>query len=200
MSSSPYHGNQLGAPDVDCDIKKQTQVKAWSKPYPLPGGEAVYYGVSLLDGGDQILVPFNGNAIVNFNSTFSEGFAFKYMVQQHEEVLVFMNDVLDIVFQKIKMASPQSDLEKQLSTTLDAPTDYPRKDGGINAKLIVKSGIMVTTFGPHADFDAFKKKAMVAVAKKKPVAVTGMFLVQGAVLSNRGLDVCVKLWDVSVRK
>jgi hypothetical protein len=204
-SSSPviaYHGNQLGDPNIDTEMKSRaTNVKAWGKPYPLPGGEAIYFGVSSLDGdADEILIPFSGTAIINFNSTFSDGFAFKYQARADEDIFTSMNDVLDTVHEKIRKSTPTSELEQKLSADLNTTEDYPRKDGGVNAKLRVKNGIMLTTFGSHVDFDAFKKKAMVFIAKKKPVSVAGVFLVQGAVLSKRGLDVCVKLWEVSVRR
>jgi len=201
-TAAAYHGNQLGDPNIDCEMKKpERTIKAWGKPYPLPGNEAIYYGVSALDGDqEEILVPFSGTATVSFNSTFSDGFSFKYQPRAEECIYAPMNEALDIVYEKIRNASAPSELEQLLAKPLNSPQDYPRKDGSVSAKLRIKNGIMLTTFGAQSDFEAFKKKAMVFIAKKKPVNVAGTFLVQGVVLSNRGLDVCMKLWDVSVRK
>lgn len=197
-----YHGNQLGAPDVDCavPIHAPQTVKVWSKPYPLAGGEAIYYGVSPSEGeSDLILVPFKGNATINWKSTFSDAVVVKFQGQGDDDIFTKVNDVLYAVYNKIKLAT-SSDLEKKFADGLDGVVLYPRKDLSLNAKMRSINGTIVTTFPGHADFDAFKKKALQLLAKKKICPLSGIFLVQGAVLSERGIDVCVKLWEASVRK
>lgn len=202
MSSSPYHGNQEGAPDVDCSLPPSipTSVKVWKKPFPLAGGEAIYYGVSPAEGeSDLILVPFKGTTQINWKSTFSDAVMFKYTGVEDEDIFTKVNDVLYAVHAKISQGT-SSELEAKLASNLDGVVLYPRKELSINAKLRSINGHIVTTFPGHSDFEAFKKKALQCLAKKKTCPVSGTFLVQGAVLSDRGIDVCVKLWEVSVRK
>jgi hypothetical protein len=114
-----------------------------------------------------------------------------------------MNEMLKVAKEEIKANPTPTDLVQRLAAkTIMAvePQEYPRKDNSISAKFKVKDGSVLTSFIGIADYEAFKKKAMSFIGKKKPVPVAGVFHVQGVVLSDRGLDVCVKLWEVSVRK
>ena len=207
--------NQLGNPHVD--LKEEGEIedmapsmRIWNKPYELPSGDAVYYGVSPVNGtSEQILVPFIGTADIVFKSKFHpqgvplDKVSLKYNGKPHEEIYAVMNEMLKVAKEEIKANPSPSDLVQKLAAkTIMAvePQEYPRKDNSISAKFKVKDGSVLTSFIGIADYEAFKKKAMSFIAKKKPIPVAGVFHVQGVVLSDRGLDVCVKLWEVSVRK
>ena len=212
--ASPYEGNQLGDPNLqelinataDCPSSSPS-MSVWKKPYELPGGDALYFGVSPVDSGsEQILVPFSGVASISFKSKYhpegvpKEAVCIKYEGKAHEKIFTTMNDMLDTVVEELKSYPLESELGQRLMSKLGDPKQYPRRDNAITAKFKVKDGNMLTSFVGIADYEAFKKKAMTFIAKKKPVPVMGVFHVQGVVLSERGLDVCVKLWEISVRK
>lgn len=193
--------------DVNCIQPKNMRV--WNKPYVLPGGDALYFGVSPVDEDcEQILVPFNGFAEMSFKNQWNptgvpvDKVSLKYKGRSGEKVFEVMNTMLDTVVQEIKENPLESEVGQKLAESLlnnDVPV-YPRKDNTIAAKFKVKDGIVQTNFIGITDFEAFKKRAMTFLGKKKPVPVAGLFHVQGCVLSSRGLDVCVKLWELSIRK
>ncbi len=197
--------NQLMQDNLERDV--QRSMKVWSKPYELPGGDAVYFGVSPMDSDEEnILVPFNGVAQMSFKNQWNpqgvpvDKVAIKYEGRPSERIFDVMNDMLETVLQDIKENPPTSEVAQKLAASLLEQDKYPRKDNTITAKFKVKDGALLTSFVGITDYEAFKKKAMTFLGKKKPVPVSGIFHVQGVVLSNRGLDVCVKLWEVSVRK
>lgn len=204
MSSQPQE-NQLMQDNLERDVQRPMRV--WSKPYDLPGGDAVYFGVSPANSDEEhILVPFNGLAQMSFKNQWNpqgvpvDKVAIKYQGRTSEKIFDVMNDMLETVYQEIKENPPTSELAQKLASSLLEQDKYPRKDNTITAKFKVKDGVVLTTLVGIADFEAFKKRAMTFLGKKKPVPVGGVFHVQGVVLSNRGLDVCVKLWEISVRK
>ena len=197
--------NQLMQENLERDVQRSMRV--WSKPYDLPGGDAVYFGVSPMDSDEEhILVPFNGVAQMSFKNQWNpqgvpvDKVAIKYEGRPSERIFDAMNEMLETVLQDIKENPPTSEVAQKLAASLLEQDKYPRKDNTITAKFKVKDGALLTSFVGITDYEAFKKKAMTFLGKKKPVPVSGIFHVQGVVLSNRGLDVCVKLWEVSVRK
>lgn len=206
--SSPVY-NQLGNPDYEEGEVPASSMKIWNKPYELPSGDAVYYGVSPVNSeSEQILVPFIGTADIVFKSKYHpqgvplDKVSLKYNGKPHEEIYAVMNEMLTVAKDEIKGNPSPSELVQKLAdkALIVEPLEYPRKDNAISAKFKVKDGSVLTSFIGISDYEAFKKKAMSFIAKKKPVPVAGVFHVQGVVLSDRGLDVCVKLWEISVRK
>lgn len=205
---SPVY-NQLGNPDYEEGEVPASSMRIWNKPYELPSGDAVYYGVSPVNSeSEQILVPFIGTADIVFKSKYHpqgvplDKVSLKYNGKPHEEIYAVMNEMLTVAKDEIKGNPSPSELVQKLAdkALIVEPLEYPRKDNAISAKFKVKDGSVLTSFIGISDYEAFKKKAMSFIAKKKPVPVAGVFHVQGVVLSDRGLDVCVKLWEISVRK
>ena len=201
----PCDGNQQMNETLEQDVLRSMRV--WNKPYDLPGGDAVYFGVSPVNQDlEQILVPFNGVAQMSFKNQWNptgvpiDKVQLKYEGRKGERIFEVMNEMLETVVQEIKENPPASETAQKLLLSLGPQEPYPRKDNTITAKFKVKEGVVLTNLIGIADFEAFKKKAMTFLGKKKPVPVVGVFHVQGVVLSNRGLDVCVKLWEISVRK
>lgn len=207
-SASPIY-NQLGNPDYEEGEVPAASMRIWNKPYELPSGDAVYYGVSPVNSeSEQILVPFIGTADIVFKSKYHpqgvplDKVSLKYNGKPHEEIYAVMNEMLTVAKDEIKGNPSPSELVQKLAdkALIVEPLEYPRKGNAISAKFKVKDGSVLTSFIGISDYEAFKKKAMSFIAKKKPVPVAGVFHVQGVVLSDRGLDVCVKLWEISVRK
>jgi hypothetical protein len=198
--------NETLEQDVNC--VPLPWMKVWNKPYELPGGDAIYFGVSPVDQEkEQILIPFQGTAQMSFKNQWNptgvpvDKVQLKYEGRKGERVFEVMNEMLDCVKQEIKENPPASEVAQKLLSGINWQQEaYPRKDNTITAKFKVKDGVMLTNLIGIADFDSFKKKAMFFLGKKKPVPVSGIFHVQGVVLSSRGLDVCVKLWEIAVRK
>jgi hypothetical protein len=193
--------------DVNCVQPRNMRV--WNKPYVLPGGDAVYFGVSPVDeDSEQILVPFQGFAEMSFKNQWNptgvpvDKVAVKYKGRPGEKVFETMNTMLDAVIDEIKNTPLESEVGQKLadSVLMNPVSNYPRRENTITAKFKVKDGVVQTNFIGITDFEAFKKRAMFFLGKKKPVPISGLFHVQGVVLSNRGLDVCVRLWELSIRK